>query len=184
MFLILCVAEPARALSESQTVQDSEDETLIFTYRELATATNNFREESIIGRGGFGCVYKGTLECTGQVIETKSDVWNCSSSSSCCCKSVKCLNCLLFVWYINSKEVAVKMLDHSGVQGEKEFLVEVLMLSLLRHENLMRLIGYCAEGDQRLLVYEYMPLGSVEDHMHSNKTKLYPQEENSLKLKS
>lgn len=60
------------------------------------------------------------------------------------------------------------MLDKSGVQGDKEFLVEVLMLSLVRHENLVRLFGYCAEGDQRLLVYEYMPLGSVDDHIHSN----------------
>ena len=40
------------------------------------------------------------------------------------------------------------------------------MLSLLQHENLVNLIGYCADGDQRLLVYEYMALGSLEDHLH------------------
>lgn len=40
------------------------------------------------------------------------------------------------------------------------------MLSLLHHSNLVNLIGYCADGDQRLLVYEYMPLGSLEDHIH------------------
>lgn len=40
------------------------------------------------------------------------------------------------------------------------------MLSLLHHPNLVNLIGYCADGDQRLLVYEYMPLGSLEDHLH------------------
>lgn len=40
------------------------------------------------------------------------------------------------------------------------------MLSLLRHSNLVSLIGYCAEGEQRLLVYEYMPLGSLADHLH------------------
>lgn len=39
------------------------------------------------------------------------------------------------------------------------------MLSLLHHPNLMNLIGYCADGDQRLLVYEFMPLGSLEDHL-------------------
>ncbi|KAG8370032.1 hypothetical protein BUALT_Bualt14G0075500 [Buddleja alternifolia] len=60
----------------------------------------------------------------------------------------------------------VKQLDRNGLQGNREFLVEVLMLSLLHHPNLVNLIGYCADGDQRLLVYEYMPLGSLEDHLH------------------
>lgn len=100
-----------------------------FTFRELAAATKNFRPESLLGEGGFGRVYKGRLENTGQV-------------------------------------VAVKQLDRNGLQGNREFLVEVLMLSLLHHPNLVNLIGYCADGDQRLLVYEYMPLGSLEDHLH------------------
>ncbi|XP_043699292.1 probable serine/threonine-protein kinase PBL7 [Telopea speciosissima] len=62
--------------------------------------------------------------------------------------------------------VAIKQLDRNGLQGNREFLVEVLMLSLLHHPNLVNLIGYCADGDQRLLIYEYMPLGSLEDHLH------------------
>lgn len=62
--------------------------------------------------------------------------------------------------------MAVKQLDKDGLQGNREFLVEVLMLSLLHHQNLVNLIGYCADGDQRLLVYEFMPLGSLEDHLH------------------
>ncbi|KAK7292971.1 hypothetical protein RJT34_15830 [Clitoria ternatea] len=99
-----------------------------FTFRELAAITKNFREESLIGEGGFGRVYKGRLEKTNQ-------------------------------------QVAVKQLDRNGLQGNREFLVEVLMLSLLHHPNLVNLIGYCADGDQRLLVYEYMPLGSLEDHL-------------------
>lgn len=69
-------------------------------------------------------------------------------------------------WFL--QVVAVKQLDDTGFQGEKEFLVEVLMLSLMRHPNLVHLIGYCAEGTQRLLVYEYMPLGSLEDHLLGN----------------
>ncbi|XP_019431780.1 PREDICTED: probable serine/threonine-protein kinase PBL7 isoform X1 [Lupinus angustifolius] len=100
-----------------------------FTFRELAAATKNFRPECLLGEGGFGRVYKGRLENTGQV-------------------------------------VAVKQLDRNGLQGNREFLVEVLMLSLLHHSNLVNLIGYCADGDQRLLVYEFMPLGSLEDHLH------------------
>lgn len=59
--------------------------------------------------------------------------------------------------------MAIKKLDQDGQRG---FLVEVLMSSRLHHPNLADLIGYCADGDQRLLVFEYMPLGSLEDHLH------------------
>ncbi|KAL0533802.1 hypothetical protein IC582_028073 [Cucumis melo] len=62
--------------------------------------------------------------------------------------------------------VAIKQLDRNGLQGIREFVVEVLTLSLADHPNLVKLIGFCAEGDQRLLVYEYMPLGSLENHLH------------------
>ncbi|KAF3774823.1 Serine/threonine-protein kinase [Nymphaea thermarum] len=67
--------------------------------------------------------------------------------------------------------VAVKQLDRNGLQGNREFLVEVLMLSLLHHPNLVNLIGYCADGNQQFLVYEFMPLGSLEDHLHEIFTK-------------
>ncbi|XP_062207112.1 probable serine/threonine-protein kinase PBL23 isoform X2 [Phragmites australis] len=66
----------------------------------------------------------------------------------------------------DTKEViAVKQLDKDGFQGNREFLVEVLMLSLLHHPNLVKLLGYCTDSDQRILVYEYMPKGSLEDHL-------------------
>ncbi|KAG1361074.1 putative serine/threonine-protein kinase PBL21 [Cocos nucifera] len=61
--------------------------------------------------------------------------------------------------------VAIKQLNHNGLQGSNEFLVEVLMLIMLHHPNLVSLHGYCAEGSERLLVYEYMPQGSLEDHL-------------------
>lgn len=66
---------------------------------------------------------------------------------------------------MHDQVVAVKQLDLNGFQGNREFLVEVLMLSLLHHPNLVSLVGYCADGEQRLLVYEYMPLGSLADHL-------------------
>lgn len=61
----------------------------------------------------------------------------------------------------------MKQLDRNGFQGNQEFLVEVLVLSLLRNPNLVRLIGYCAQGSHRALVYEYLPNGSLEDHLLS-----------------
>lgn len=60
--------------------------------------------------------------------------------------------------------MAVKQLDRSGNQGSREFFAEVLMLSLVQHQNLVNLIGYCADGDQRILVYEFMSNGSLENH--------------------
>lgn len=79
-----------------------------------------------------------------------------------------CFKLLVFIIVLLYLEqvVAVKQLDRNGLQGNREFLVEVLMLSLLHHPNLVNLIGYCADGDQRLLVYEFMPSGSLEDHLH------------------
>ena len=62
-------------------------------------------------------------------------------------------------------EVAVKQLDRNGMQGTREFLVEALMLSLLKHPHLVTLLGFCTDADHRMLVYEYMPLGSLEDHL-------------------
>ncbi|XP_073008219.1 probable serine/threonine-protein kinase PBL7 [Typha latifolia] len=62
--------------------------------------------------------------------------------------------------------VAVKQLDQDGVQGKEEIFANFISLSHLNHPNLVNLIGYCADDDERLLVYEFMPLGSLEDHLH------------------
>lgn len=69
------------------------------------------------------------------------------------------------LFFFLTQVVAVKQLDRNGFQGNREFLVEVLMLSLLHHPNLVNLVGYCADGEQRILVYEYMSNGSLEDHL-------------------
>ncbi|GAB2219272.1 hypothetical protein Drorol1_Dr00006905 [Drosera rotundifolia] len=65
----------------------------------------------------------------------------------------------------NGEVVAIKKLNHEGVQGSQEFVTEVIFLSLLDDPNLVNLVGFCADGDEKLLVYEYMPLGSLEDHL-------------------
>ncbi|KAG0469502.1 hypothetical protein HPP92_016202 [Vanilla planifolia] len=61
--------------------------------------------------------------------------------------------------------VAVKLLDLDGPQGHNEWLAEVIFLGQLRHPNLVKLIGYCYEDEHRLLVYEYMSRGSLENHL-------------------
>ncbi|KAJ0243638.1 Receptor-like kinase LIP1 [Hirschfeldia incana] len=94
-------------------------------------ATKNFRQECVIGEGGYGRVYKGTLQSTGQL-------------------------------------VAVKQLDKHGIQN-KEFQAKALSLAKLEHPNLVKLIGYCADGDQRLLVYEYFSSVSLQDHLYEQK---------------
>ncbi|CAD5180745.1 unnamed protein product [Musa acuminata subsp. malaccensis] len=66
---------------------------------------------------------------------------------------------------LKSQPVAVKLLDLDGGQGHKEWLAEVLVLGRLRHPHLVKLIGYCCEEEHRLLVYEFMPRGSLENHL-------------------
>ncbi|XP_039157030.1 probable serine/threonine-protein kinase PBL25 isoform X2 [Eucalyptus grandis] len=129
-------AKKQKLLDESQNKPNKVDHEKIkaqhFTFRELASATKNFRPEYLLGEGGFSRVYKGTLQDSGQ-------------------------------------EVAIKQLDRNGLHENKEFLDEVTTLSLVRHDNLVNLLGYCADGDQRLLVYEYMPGGTMEDHLLGTK---------------
>ncbi|XP_027347861.1 serine/threonine-protein kinase PCRK1 isoform X2 [Abrus precatorius] len=66
-------------------------------------------------------------------------------------------------------DVAIKQLNRNGHQGHKEWINEVNLLGVIKHPNLVRLVGYCAEDDergiQRLLVYELMPNKSLEDHL-------------------
>ncbi|KAK1273645.1 putative serine/threonine-protein kinase NAK [Acorus gramineus] len=74
-------------------------------------------------------------------------------------------------WVLFEQVVAIKQLNRDGLQGSSEFLVEVLMLMLFNHSNLVELIGYCTDGDERLLCYEFMPNGSLEDHLFEIKIK-------------
>ncbi|GFQ01980.1 protein kinase apk1b chloroplastic [Phtheirospermum japonicum] len=115
-----------------------------FGFNDLRIATRNFRPDSVLGEGGFGCVFKGWIDehsfkaakpGTGMVI-------------------------------------AVKRLNQEGLQGHKEWLTEITYLGQLYHPNLVKLIGYCLEDEHRLLVYEFMPRGSLENHLFRSKQVL------------
>ncbi|PON48340.1 Mitogen-activated protein kinase kinase kinase [Trema orientale] len=116
-----------------------------FKYKDLKGATNNFDESMILGKGGFGVVYRGVLrEDNGR----KSNTGN---------------------------EVAVKKFSRDSVNGKEDFLSELTIIHRLRHKHLVRLVGWCYEKGKLLLVYDYMPNGSVEKHLYksSNLSTLY-----------
>ncbi|KAI4343918.1 hypothetical protein L6164_011210 [Bauhinia variegata] len=100
-----------------------------FTHADILKATGNFSENRIIGKGGFGTVYRGIFP--------------------------------------NGREVAVKKLQREGLEGEKEFRAEMVVLSgngfSWPHPNLVTLYGWCLDGSDKILVYEYIEGGSLED---------------------
>ncbi|KAJ0256981.1 Serine-threonine/tyrosine-protein kinase [Hirschfeldia incana] len=108
-----------------------------FSYNELKNATRSFRPDSMIGEGDFGCVFKGWIDET---------TLNASRPGS-------------------GIAVAIKKLKPDGFLGPREWLTEVNNLGQLSHPNLVSLIGYCAEGEYLFLVYEFMPRGSLDNHL-------------------
>ncbi|KAJ6678404.1 hypothetical protein OIU85_008937 [Salix viminalis] len=68
----------------------------------------------------------------------------------------------------DNTEIAVKNLLNNRGQAEREFKVEVEAIGRVRHKNLVRLLGYCAEGAQRMLVYEYVSNGNLEQWLHGD----------------
>ncbi|GJN09247.1 hypothetical protein PR202_ga27236 [Eleusine coracana subsp. coracana] len=107
-----------------------------FTLRELEEATDGLAEENVIGEGGYGIVYRGTLQ--------------------------------------NSATIAVKNLLNNRGQAEKEFKVEVETIGRVRHKNLVRLLGYCVEGAYRMLVYEYVDNGNLDQWLHGDVGEVSP----------
>ncbi|XP_051228366.1 L-type lectin-domain containing receptor kinase SIT2-like [Lolium perenne] len=65
-------------------------------------------------------------------------------------------------------EVAVKRVSHESKQGMKEFIAEVVSIGRLRHRNLVQLLGYCRRKGELLLVYDYMPNGSLDKYLHGH----------------
>ncbi|XP_028763224.1 putative receptor-like protein kinase At1g72540 [Neltuma alba] len=66
---------------------------------------------------------------------------------------------------LEAQVVAVKVLDSDSKQGHREWLAEVIFLGQLKHPHLVNLIGYCCEDEHRLLVYEYMERGNLENKL-------------------
>ncbi|CAL0304383.1 unnamed protein product [Lupinus luteus] len=66
--------------------------------------------------------------------------------------------------------VAVKRAEEGSLQGQKEFLTEIELLSRLHHRNLVSLIGYCNEAGEQMLVYEFMPNGTLRDWISAGRS--------------
>ncbi|VAI55443.1 unnamed protein product [Triticum turgidum subsp. durum] len=77
----------------------------------------------------------------------------------------------VFLGYLeNGNPVAVKVRSESSSQGGKEFLAEAQHLTRIHHKNLVSLVGYCKDRNHLALVYEYMPEGSLQDHLRATST--------------
>ncbi|XP_074264726.1 putative serine/threonine-protein kinase PBL19 [Silene latifolia] len=144
------VSKSANSASSSKSIpelfREKKHNLRVFTYSELREATNDFNRLLKIGEGGFGSVYKGTIKpANGKG---------------------------------NPIVVAIKKLNKYGMQGHKEFLAEVQFLGVVDNPRLVKLLGYCAidgeRGIQRLLVYEYMPNKSLENHLFGQKLPPLP----------
>nr|WIL59887.1 nodulation protein [Melilotus officinalis] len=117
-----------------------------FTFSELKTATRNFRPDSVVGEGGFGAVFKGWID----------------------------EHTLVPVRPGTGVVIAVKRLNQEGLQGHSEWLTEINYLGQLHHPNLVKLIGYCFEDEHRLLVYEFLPKGSLDNHLFRRASYFQP----------
>ncbi|RCV21550.1 hypothetical protein SETIT_4G148200v2 [Setaria italica] len=74
--------------------------------------------------------------------------------------------CVYKGWLGDGKCVAVKQLKAGSGQGEREFQAEVEIISRVHHRHLVSLVGYCIAAHHRMLIYEFVPNGTLEQHLH------------------
>ncbi|KAF3796171.1 putative serine/threonine-protein kinase Cx32 [Nymphaea thermarum] len=117
-----------------------------FTFAELKAATKGFRPDSLLGEGGFGRVFKGWVD-ERTLAPAKSGAG------------------------IN---IAVKKLNPESMQGFQEWQSEINFLGRLSHPNLVKLLGYCFDDNELLLVYEYMQRGNLENHLFRRSSAVEP----------
>nr|CAB3483871.1 unnamed protein product [Digitaria exilis] len=110
-----------------------------FRYADVKKATRSFHESMRLGSGGFGAVYKGAM------------IANCDGDDG--------RRRLQYV------EVAVKKFTRKEDRSYDDFLAEVAVINRLRHKNIVPLLGWCYENGELLLVYHYMPNGSLDQHL-------------------
>ncbi|KOM45287.1 hypothetical protein LR48_Vigan06g059300, partial [Vigna angularis] len=117
-----------------------------FSFAELKAATKGFKSDALLGEGGFGKVYKGWLH-KKTLTPTKAG---------------------------SGIMVAIKKLNPESMQGLQEWQSEITFLGTVSHPNLVKLLGYCCDDVEFLLVYEFMPKGSLETHLFWRNTNTEP----------
>ncbi|KDP38653.1 hypothetical protein JCGZ_04006 [Jatropha curcas] len=120
----------------------------IFKFSEIKAATGNFSCENRLGEGGYGPVYKVNFN--------KSFILGASYKGK----------------LAKGGEIAVKRLSKTSHQGFKEFMNEVKLTAKLQHVNLIRLLGFCTDRGEKMLIYEYMPNKSLDFYLFDQKRRL------------
>ncbi|TKY64369.1 Receptor serine/threonine-protein kinase ALE2 [Spatholobus suberectus] len=159
----LCLLKCRAYVHEQETVPDS----LISSSSKQSRAARSLTHGIRLGSGSQS-FNSGTITYTGSAkIFTLNDLEKATNNFD----SSRILGeggfGLVYKGILNDgRDVAVKILKRDDQRGGREFLAEVEMLSRLHHRNLVKLIGICIEKQTRCLVYELVPNGSVESHLH------------------